>query len=120
MEQKVDRGSFLWTNIKKQMYPAGLVRGKEGAEKRQQLDAIDAEYLKVLEDMVRIRGCDDCDDLFATRKALYASVIRSHCVVSQNPKTNAPKNTAPPQKLQEPAQRSTLKAVKVRTCCNYL
>ena len=56
---QVDRNSLLWANVKKQLYPAGLIRGKEGAEKRQQLDAIDAEYLKILENRVRIlkRDC---------------------------------------------------------------
>jgi len=54
MESHVDRTTALWANIKKRMYPTGLVRGKEGAEKRRQLDAIDAEYRAVLARMVRI------------------------------------------------------------------
>lgn len=42
----MDRDSALWKNVKDKLYPDGLIRGKEGEKKRQQLAEIDAEYAK--------------------------------------------------------------------------
>lgn len=66
------RDSALWKNIKDKLYPDGLIRGKEGEKKRQQLAEIDAEYAKELQ-KVSYRMSIVC--------SLHArSLVRTKCV----------------------------------------